>query len=264
MANIFISYHREDDEIAAKLSNSLEKLGLSVLRDMDTLVSGEEFSRVIADSISNADAVIVLLSHHSKRSGWVEKELQAALTQEKVIIPILLDEDAKNNWIWPLVSDRVAVNIDDNTNYDDLAIRVEGVITHGNATTDREQKSSNTYIKGSSNINVANVSVNSRISNVQQSTLTKSRLDSSNRDHLQVLLGELEDVLLSVPPENQNDAERVAMAVEMFTTEGFRQNPNTAFLQIAGKGLIEAAEILKDSESDVQKIAEGIVNCMID
>ena len=118
MANVFISYSSEDRDVASRISKSLKSQGLSVFLDMDSLVAGVDYSQRITDAVSKADAVLVLLSANSKRARWVEHELESALEQEKIVVPILLDSDAKNNWVWPLVSDRRSVSVDDNTNYE--------------------------------------------------------------------------------------------------------------------------------------------------
>jgi hypothetical protein len=125
MPDVFISYTREDREIAQRLTSALEDIHLSVFMDAESIVAGESFSRVVAEALSKAVAVIVLLSSHSKRSHWVEEEIEIALEKEKTVIPILLDSDAKNNWVWPLLVDRQAVVLDEKTDFNELARKIK-------------------------------------------------------------------------------------------------------------------------------------------
>ena len=47
-----------------------------------------------------------------------------ALRSHRVIVPVLLDDHAKNNWVWPLISDREAVQVQSPEDLD----RVVGVV----------------------------------------------------------------------------------------------------------------------------------------
>jgi len=111
MANVFISYADEDGLIARELTRKLEAEGQSVFRD-HAIAAGDEFTTTIKRALSEAAVVVVLLSRNSNRSQWVEAELRSALQSGHVIIPVLLDEEATDNWVWPLISDRHAIRID--------------------------------------------------------------------------------------------------------------------------------------------------------
>ena len=111
MPNVFISYAREDSQVAQQLSDLLQAEGQSVFFDF-ALAAGEDFSRSIEKALGDAAAVVVLLSRNSNRSRWVDAELRSALQSGKVVIPVLLDEEATSNWVWPLVSDRNAIRLE--------------------------------------------------------------------------------------------------------------------------------------------------------
>lgn len=111
MTDVFISYAREDAAIARHLREVLNKDGFEVFNDQ-AFVAGANFSKVITEELQNAKAVVVLLSRNSRRSKFVEAELREALEKGKgIVIPVLLDEEATENWIWPLVSNRHAVTV---------------------------------------------------------------------------------------------------------------------------------------------------------
>jgi len=111
MADVFLSYSSADRDVAEYLSEKLRKGGYSVFFDQNVLVSGEAITESITKSLDDAKAVVVLLSHNSQRSKWVERELTVALKKGGPVIPVLLDDEATDNWIWPLVSDRVAIKV---------------------------------------------------------------------------------------------------------------------------------------------------------
>lgn len=79
--------------------------------DQGSIAAGADFSENIERAFSDAKAIVVLLSRNSNRSRWVDAEVRSALQSGKVVIPVLLDEEATNNWVWPLVSDRKAIRL---------------------------------------------------------------------------------------------------------------------------------------------------------
>jgi hypothetical protein len=111
MNDVFLSYAREDKELARALERGLAARDLSVFIDTTSLVPGHDLLHSITEALEQANVVVVLLSRHSGRSQWVEQELAHALEQRKKIIAVLIEPGAKENWIWPLVAGRVTVNV---------------------------------------------------------------------------------------------------------------------------------------------------------
>lgn len=128
MSDVFVSYSREDSEHALRLTEALKARGIDVFLDSESLVAGESWAPKVNRAIESSDAVAVFLSHNSKRSKWVEKELVYALEKEKHVIPILLDGEGKQNWVWPLVADRKVWRLDENSNFSELADRIQEAI----------------------------------------------------------------------------------------------------------------------------------------
>ncbi len=75
--DLFISYTRDDTEIAHVLSQTMENLGFSVWFDAK-LGPGEPL-KAIDDALRSSGAVLVLLSASSLSSQWVRSEVAAAL-----------------------------------------------------------------------------------------------------------------------------------------------------------------------------------------
>lgn len=127
MANVFLSYSRQDQGVAELIATEIERKGASVFKDT-ALVAGDEMQHQIEDSIGSADVVVVLLSENVERSKWVQSELVNALEQKKRIIPVLLGDNAKNNYVWSLVADRQAIKIDDTGSPTEVATKVSDMI----------------------------------------------------------------------------------------------------------------------------------------
>jgi elongation factor Tu len=90
MADIVISYAREDEAIALELARLIQGFGLSVWWDR-SLVAGENFYAAIDAEIARAKRVIVLWSHDSVSSRWVLSEAEEASQQQK-LLPILVND----------------------------------------------------------------------------------------------------------------------------------------------------------------------------
>jgi hypothetical protein len=90
MADIFISYAREDRSRAGQLARALEDLGWSVWWDRK-IIAGQTFDQVIEHELDAAKSVVVLWSQDSISSEWVKNEAASA-AERKVLIPVLIDD----------------------------------------------------------------------------------------------------------------------------------------------------------------------------
>jgi len=87
--DIFLSYAREDVQIAKSLAAALEKQGWSVFWDRASIFAGQDFDLVIETEIESAKCMIVLWSAASKKSDYVRDE--ARLGKEKgMLVPVLI------------------------------------------------------------------------------------------------------------------------------------------------------------------------------
>jgi len=91
MADIFVSYAREDRELAGTLAQALEARRFSVW--WDRAGSSDE---VIERELRAAACVVVLWSVPGIRSRWVREEAEHAAEHSK-LIPVLLGEQARGN-----------------------------------------------------------------------------------------------------------------------------------------------------------------------
>jgi hypothetical protein len=97
---IFISYAKEDVEIAKQLYHDLKNEGLSPWLDIEELLPGLNWKMKINDAIKNSDYFLAILSSNSiTKKGYVQNELKIALElldefpQSAIfIIPVRIDE----------------------------------------------------------------------------------------------------------------------------------------------------------------------------
>ncbi len=109
MSDVFISYAHVDARSAAKVAEALKAVGYSVFLDQ-FLVGGTDFQREIHERLRTSSAVVVLLSNGARKSDWVQDEIATAIAHGKRIVPVMLDAEAKNNLVWPLVATRQAIS----------------------------------------------------------------------------------------------------------------------------------------------------------
>jgi len=89
MADVFLSYAREDRAAALALARALEGRGWSVWWDRE-IHPGESFDQAIERELAAAGAVVVLWSERSVGSEWVKNEAAEA-AERGVLVPALLD-----------------------------------------------------------------------------------------------------------------------------------------------------------------------------
>ena len=90
MADIFLSYAREDLAVARSLAAWLEHNGWSVWWDRK-IYAGKVFDTVITRELSAARCVLVLWTRHSVGSDWVKDEATEGV-QRQILVPVVLDE----------------------------------------------------------------------------------------------------------------------------------------------------------------------------
>ncbi|HCJ66193.1 MAG TPA: hypothetical protein DHV62_02410 [Elusimicrobia bacterium] len=93
--NIFISYSTKELETAEQLQSYISQIqGTSVFLSESSLIIGQ-LSEALISKIKECDLFIVLYSKNSQNSNYVQQEIGVAKGNNKIIIPVLLDEEAK-------------------------------------------------------------------------------------------------------------------------------------------------------------------------
>ncbi len=84
MADVFISYAREDEPIARRAAKAFQSAGLNVWWDAD-LPAHRTYSEIIERNLEEAHAVVVLWSKTAAKSQWVRAEADFARNANKLV-----------------------------------------------------------------------------------------------------------------------------------------------------------------------------------
>ena len=100
MADVFVSYTRDDRNIARQFAMGLEREGFTVWWDQ-AIHAGEAFDRTTEHALAQARAVVVLWSERSVKSDWVRAEATEARATRR-LVPVMI-EPCKRPVIFELV-----------------------------------------------------------------------------------------------------------------------------------------------------------------
>ena len=89
MADVFLSYAREDSARAEQVARGLEQAGLDVFWDNE-IPPGATWADHIEQKLTQCKVLVVLWSEHSTKSQWVREE--ARMGRDKgVMVPVMID-----------------------------------------------------------------------------------------------------------------------------------------------------------------------------
>ena len=91
LKDVFISYAREDVELAMLLARALTRNGYTVWWD-DEIRAGEPFEEVIEKTLAASRCIVVLWTDHAYASSWVKREASAG-AQRGMLLPLLLTDN---------------------------------------------------------------------------------------------------------------------------------------------------------------------------
>jgi adenylate cyclase len=89
MADVFLSYARQDADTARGFADAFQASGFTVWWD-DALRSGETFDETIERALREAKAVVVLWSTSSVASRWVRAEATQA-DRNRTLVPVMIE-----------------------------------------------------------------------------------------------------------------------------------------------------------------------------
>lgn len=87
---LYLSYRRHDRERIMSIASALENMGISVWWD-GLLKPGDAFERQLAAKLSEADVIVLLLTHNSTSAVQQMREYEIAKQTGKQILPVALD-----------------------------------------------------------------------------------------------------------------------------------------------------------------------------
>ncbi len=92
MADIFLSYSREDHARASEIAAALTAAGYEVFWDVE-IPPGKSWADILEEKLAACKAAIVIWSQISTASKWVREEARLAHDRGK-LIPVLIDDSA--------------------------------------------------------------------------------------------------------------------------------------------------------------------------
>ena len=88
--SVFVSYKRDNEDIANKLSNSLQGLGVNLFLDHKSISPGTQWETVIIDAVKRSRClIIIIIGSNTHKSEWVKKEIELAISSDVHLIPII-------------------------------------------------------------------------------------------------------------------------------------------------------------------------------
>jgi tetratricopeptide (TPR) repeat protein len=107
--DVFLSYAKPQDGVFAfEIKDCLRKAGYKIFSD-ESLLVGQDMSQQVPELIKQSHSVIILLSGAAVGSRWVAPEVALALRENKVVIPVLLEEIGAESALMSLVGDRQVI-----------------------------------------------------------------------------------------------------------------------------------------------------------
>jgi hypothetical protein len=93
MPSAFLSHSSADDRYVKELEQLLRQLGYDdIFNDGDTIKPDEKFWPCIEEGIRKCVAFVIVLSHNSVNSPWVQKEVELARMLGKKVVAIHIDD----------------------------------------------------------------------------------------------------------------------------------------------------------------------------
>jgi hypothetical protein len=116
-AEVFISYASQNRERVVQIAGHLESAGVTIWRDQDEILGGENYGPKIVHGIKNCQVLLLVCTDASMRSKNVKQEIQLAWHYGRPYLPLLGEPIDKypeqvqywlEGWQWIEVLDRPA------------------------------------------------------------------------------------------------------------------------------------------------------------
>ncbi|MDE5966415.1 MAG: TIR domain-containing protein [Lachnospiraceae bacterium] len=95
--SVFISYSSKNRGFVNRITSTLEHMGVKYWKAPEMIPAGSSYAREIPQAIQNCAIFLLVLSKTSQNSIWVEKEIDSAICNRKVIIPFQIEEMELND-----------------------------------------------------------------------------------------------------------------------------------------------------------------------
>ena len=89
--DVFVSYASQDAAFANAMVDALEKAGLNCWIAPRDVRAGAQYADAIVRAITNANALVLILSEHAIASSHVGREVERAASKRRRIIALKID-----------------------------------------------------------------------------------------------------------------------------------------------------------------------------
>jgi hypothetical protein len=100
--DVFISYSRQDADVAVKLRSLLEQKGITCWQDTSGISGGGDWSEEIGTALQSVKAVVLLFSSNCMDSENVKDEIVVAAKRRLIIIPVRIEDVEPKVGFWEL------------------------------------------------------------------------------------------------------------------------------------------------------------------
>lgn len=94
---VFISYSSKDSGLVQKIAEIFDKHKIEYWKAPEQIPAGSNYAKEIPSAIRDCSVFLVILSKTAQTSIWVEKEVDTAVCNRKVIIPLQIDDEPMND-----------------------------------------------------------------------------------------------------------------------------------------------------------------------
>ena len=119
MGYVFISYSSKNVELAEKIKKLLNDNQIKTWMAPADIPLGKKYAQVINRAIKDCDSFLLVLSKDAQASNWVSKEVERAITNQKLVMPVRIDDVILNDEFELYISENQCIAIND---IDDMSV----------------------------------------------------------------------------------------------------------------------------------------------
>ena len=86
---VFISYKSEEYDIANRVRTEMEQSGVPCWMAPESIPGGSSYAEEIPAAIQGCGAFVLILTKKSQNSKWIKRELDIAISKDKLIMPFV-------------------------------------------------------------------------------------------------------------------------------------------------------------------------------
>lgn len=235
LKSVFISYSSKDTEIVNEVVNMLETSGISYWKAPEMIPAGSNYAKEIPRVICECNIFLLIISEDSQHSIWVEKEIDFAINNRKVIVPLKLTEGKLTDMFSFYLNNIQMVNYNGNLKkaLKVLRTRIETLLS-----------------KESLKDNTRNITYGREIANSNNRELDDNNETTSNRNIENTGNGENSDKDIEGPENREEHPE-----MEKTDRENIRRSKIKAF------DYNPQPEFCRKCNGRLKEIAKGVYKC---